>query len=132
MSSSTTEPTSIAFLQTSLRTPRLSDHIAAWILPILTPLLTPHKITMLDLKDFPLPLESNEALVPAQLPSPVPAVSYVCQQTNAWSAEVSKYDAFIFFCPQYNHSLPASLKNAFEKVYHKWEGKPVYVISHGT
>lgn len=43
-----------------------------------------------------------------------------------------KYDAFIFVTPQYNWSIPASLKNALDYLFHEWKGKPAGIVSYGS
>lgn len=56
---------------------------------------------------------------------------------QAWTffrAEAAKYDAFVFFTPEYNRSVPAVLKNAIDvgsRPYGAsiWDGKPALVVS---
>lgn len=48
--------------------------------------------------------------------------------------EVDSYDAFIFFTPEYNRSIPAVLKNALDVASRpygqsKWNGKPAAIVS---
>ena len=43
-----------------------------------------------------------------------------------------QYDAFIFVTPQYNWSIPASLKNALDYLYYEWVGKPAGIVSYGS
>jgi NAD(P)H-dependent FMN reductase len=45
---------------------------------------------------------------------------------------VQQYDAFIFVTPQYNWSIPASLKNALDYLFHEWAGKPAGIVSYGS
>jgi len=79
---------------------------------------------IVDLKDHPLPL----------LDEPVPPSmrKYQHEHTKAWSAVVSKYDAYIFITPEYNHSISGSLKNAIDFVYHEWTNKAAGFVSYGT
>jgi len=44
---------------------------------------------------------------------------------------VRPHDAFIFVTPQYNWSVPASLKNALDFLFHEWRGKPAGIVSYG-
>ncbi|MHC5269081.1 NADPH-dependent FMN reductase [Enterococcus sp. LJL98] len=56
---------------------------------------------------------------------------------DTWTAfrqEAAKYDAFVFFTPEYNRSVPAVLKNAIDvgsRPYGAsiWDGKPALVVS---
>jgi len=48
--------------------------------------------------------------------------------------EVETHDAFIFFTPEYNRSIPAVLKNALDVASRpygqsKWNGKPAAIVS---
>lgn len=56
---------------------------------------------------------------------------YVHQHTKDWSASVSRADAFVLVTPEYNHSFPASLKNALDYLSREWADKPVGLVSYG-
>ena len=56
---------------------------------------------------------------------------YTRDHTRAWSATVSRADAFVFVTPEYNHSFPASLKNALDYLSAEWAHKPVGLVSYG-
>src|SRR5919202_2083655 len=56
---------------------------------------------------------------------------YTHQHTRDWSATVSRADAFVFVCPEYNHSFPASLKNALDYLSVEWADKPAGLVSYG-
>ena len=81
-------------------------------------------VEMLDLVDHPLPL----------LDEPVPAMfgSYAHEHTREWSAAVDRFDAYVFVTPEYNHSLPAALKNAIDHLYAEWDGKVAGVVGYGV
>ncbi|MEV0526091.1 NAD(P)H-dependent oxidoreductase [Streptomyces sp. NPDC050439] len=78
---------------------------------------------VIDLLDHPLPLE-----MPAfgqQAPAEVAAV---------WSglqARLVKADAFVVVTPEYNHAVPASLKNTIDWFRAEWVAKPVGLVSYG-
>jgi NAD(P)H-dependent FMN reductase len=57
--------------------------------------------------------------------------NYVHDHTKAWSAVVDAADAFVFITPEYNHSYPASLKNAFDYLNNEWRHKPLGFVSYG-
>ncbi|MFY0515767.1 NADPH-dependent FMN reductase [Streptomyces anulatus] len=40
-------------------------------------------------------------------------------------------DAFVIVTPEYNHSFPASLKNAIDWYVDEWKAKPVGFVSYG-
>lgn len=56
---------------------------------------------------------------------------YTKQHTRDWSATVSRADAFVFVTPEYNHSLPAGLKNAIDFLHAEWADKAAGIVSYG-
>ncbi|MFC4017852.1 NADPH-dependent FMN reductase [Micromonospora sp. GCM10011542] len=78
---------------------------------------------MVDLAEHALPL----------LDEPVPAMfgDYRQPHTRRWSAVVDACDAFVFVTPEYNHSIPAALKNGIDYLYAEWGGKVAGVLSYG-
>lgn len=71
-----------------------------------------------------------------QLPplnEPIPAKFAPPQHDHSkqWMAKIAEADGFVFVTAEHNHSIPASLKNAIDYVYHEWGGKPVSFVSYG-
>ncbi|UYM05025.1 NADPH-dependent FMN reductase [Solicola gregarius] len=58
--------------------------------------------------------------------------AYTKPHTQAWSAIVDSSDAFVFVLPEYNYSLPASLKNAVDYLFAEWAYKPVGFVGYGV
>ncbi len=56
---------------------------------------------------------------------------YTHQHTKDWSATVARADAFVFVTPEYNHSFPASLKNALDYLNAEWADKAAALVSYG-
>ena len=56
---------------------------------------------------------------------------YVHQATRDWSATVARADAYVLVTPEYNHSFPASLKNALDHLHAEWADKAVGLVSYG-
>jgi NAD(P)H-dependent FMN reductase len=56
---------------------------------------------------------------------------YVNDHTKRWSAIVEDSDAFVFVTPEYNHSFPASVKNALDYLHLEWQHKPVGFVTYG-
>ncbi|MCU1604967.1 MAG: NADPH-dependent reductase [Modestobacter sp.] len=56
---------------------------------------------------------------------------YTHQHTRDWSATVSRGDAYVFVTPEYNHSFPASLKNALDFLHVEWADKAAALVSYG-
>ncbi|QLQ39521.1 NADPH-dependent FMN reductase [Micromonospora robiginosa] len=62
---------------------------------------------------------------PAALPAePTPAMLRFVRQ-------VADAEAFVVVTPEYNHSFPASLKQAIDFAYDEWQAKPVGFVSYG-
>jgi NAD(P)H-dependent FMN reductase len=73
-------------------------------------------------------------LAEAQLPVVLPAFgNKPSAETTAALAAVTPRldaaDAFVVVTPEYNHSFPASLKNAIDWHYKQWQAKPVGFVS---
>ncbi len=68
------------------------------------------------------------------LDEPVPAMfaDYRNPHTRRWSAVISSFDAFVFVTPEYNHSLPAALKNAIDFLYAEWNNKAAGFVAYGS
>ncbi|KXG47132.1 NADPH-dependent FMN reductase [Penicillium griseofulvum] len=137
-------PKRVAIVTSSTRSPRLNPAVTQYVYDVLTSDPTiptnhseitdtdPRHITfeILDLAKQSLPLY-DESVIPAGLPPADPTPHYSKAHTRAWSAVVQQYDAFIFVTPQYNWSIPASLKNALDYLFFEWRGKPAGIVSYG-
>lgn len=122
----------IGIVTCSTRSTRVNPYITQYICDTLKKDL-PDGTTLhtIDLEAQSLPLY-DEPAIPAGLPKGNPTPHYQREHTRNWSAVVRGYDAFIFVTPQYNWSVPASLKNALDFLYHEWTGKPAAVVSYGS
>jgi NAD(P)H-dependent FMN reductase len=82
------------------------------------------EVEVIDLAEQALPL----------LDEPVPAMfgDYRQPHTRRWSARVAACDAFVFVTPEYNHSIPAALKNAVDYLYAEWNDKVAGLVSYGV
>ena len=49
-----------------------------------------------------------------------------------WSEAVDACDGFVFVTPEYNHSIPGTMKNAFDSLFGEWAGKPVAFVGYGA
>lgn len=56
---------------------------------------------------------------------------YTHQHTKDWSATVGRGDAYVFVTPEYNHSFPASLKNALDYLNAEWADKAAGLVTYG-
>lgn len=56
---------------------------------------------------------------------------YTHDHTKAWSATISRGDAYLIVLPEYNYSFSGPLKNALDYLSQEWAGKPVALASYG-
>ncbi|WP_018024547.1 NADPH-dependent FMN reductase [Corynebacterium ulceribovis] len=84
------------------------------------------EFTLLSLADFNLDL-LNEPTIPGAANG-----KYDNPKTQAWSDEISQYDGYIFVTPEYNHSVPAAMKNSFDVLGVEWRQKAVAFVGYGA
>ena len=82
------------------------------------------EIDVISLKDENLPFLDE--------PAPPAMKQYTKDHTNAWSEKISQYDAYVWITAEYNHSIPAALKNAIDFLFHERANKPVAMVSYGS
>ncbi|MFE0133676.1 NADPH-dependent FMN reductase [Streptomyces sp. NPDC059037] len=122
MTSSIDRPLQVAVVVGSTREGRFAPVVTRW--------LTGHldrrddmKADVVDLAETPLP-----TALPAFGQPLAPGVAEALAQV---SPRLDAADAFVFVTPEYNHSFPASLKNAIDWHNTQWHGKPVAFVSYG-
>ncbi len=84
------------------------------------------EVEHVDLKDYPMPF-FNEAISPRYNPN-----REIEPSVQAWLDKIDEFDAYVFVTPEYNHSIPGELKNAFDYMTWELKHKPAAVASHGT
>lgn len=113
----------IAIIIGSVRPNRKGEAVGKWVYEQAR-LRTDANFELIDLLDRKLPL-LNEPLQPSE-------GKYTHQHTKDWSAIITPFDAFVFVTPEYNHSMPASLKNAIDFLYKEWNHKAAGFVSYGS
>ena len=83
-------------------------------------------VELVDLKDYDLPF-FDEPISPRynQDRAPYPEV-------KRWLEKINSFDAYIVVTPEYNHSIPAVLKNALDYLDWQVSKKPFAIVSHGS
>lgn len=84
------------------------------------------EVALIDLADYPMPF-FNEAISPRYNPNRTPA-----PEVQKFLDVMNEQDAYIFVTPEYNHSIPGVLKNAFDYLTWEMQRKPAGIVSHGT
>ena len=107
----------------STRPGRVGEAVARWVLEIARK-RTDAEFELVDLKDVNLPL-LDEAVPPS-------AGKYAQAHTQDWSKVIGSFDAFVFVTPEYNHSVPAGLKNAIDYLFAEWNHKAAGFVSYGS
>ncbi|KAI0969753.1 NADPH-dependent FMN reductase [Xylaria arbuscula] len=121
---------SVALITLSVRAARAGGNIASFVQPFFQKALAPAnvKLSPVDLKDFNLPI-FTENVAPAM----IPAMGQFQQETSeAWSAEIAKYDGYIIVIPEYNGGVSGGAKNAIDYLFNEWKGKPLTIVSYGS
>jgi NAD(P)H-dependent FMN reductase len=113
----------IAIIISTTRAARFGHKAAQWV----------HEIAaarddidaeIVDLRDFPMPFfdeVASNAWVPSQNP--------VAQR---WQKKVAEFDGYIFVTAEYNHGVPAVLKNALDYAYPEWNKKAAGFVGYGS
>jgi NAD(P)H-dependent FMN reductase len=70
-------------------------------------------VDVLDLRDWELPLFGETFATVGDPRNPAFSVPAV----KRWNEKIAEGDAYLFITPEYNHSVPAVLKNAIDSVF---------------
>jgi len=109
----------IAIILGSTRPNHVGATVAQWVNEIAGK-RADAEFELIDVAELDLPL-LDEELPPA-----------AGQHTRDWAAKVASFDAFVFVTPEYNHSVPAGLKNALDFVCAEWADKAAGFVSYGV
>jgi NAD(P)H-dependent FMN reductase len=106
----------IVIIVGSTREGRVSPQVASWVKDVADQRRDANYI-IVDIKDFHLPLlgESTDQ-----------------EPVKRWNEALANLDGFIFITGEYNHSIPASLKNALDSAREPWNNKAAGIVSYGS
>jgi NAD(P)H-dependent FMN reductase len=113
----------IAIILGSTRPQRNGEAVARWVHQ-LAQKRGDAQYELIDLAEVNLPL----------LDEPVPPAyhKYSRPHTKAWSERIAGYDGFVFVTAEYNHGIPAALKNAIDYLFTEWNDKAAGFVSYGS
>ncbi|WP_329085703.1 NADPH-dependent FMN reductase [Streptosporangium sp. NBC_01469] len=120
--------TRIAIIIGSTRPRRRTAVVARWVAEVAArhPAATAGEATfeVVDLAEYGLSV----------LDEPTPALfgEYLNAHTTRWAATIDSFDGFVFVTPEYNHAVPAALKNAIDFLFAEWNNKAAGFVSHGV
>jgi NAD(P)H-dependent FMN reductase len=115
----------LAVIVGTIRQGRLSERLAKWVLNEANQ-VEGVEATLVDLADYPMPF-FEDPVSPRYNPE-----RKLDEATGKWLKSLDEAEAFIFVTPEYNHSIPAVLKNALDYIDFQINRKPSAVVSHGS
>lgn len=115
----------IGIILGSTREGRIGDKIAGWLDQVAQKREGEATYELVDLLDYNLPVFSG----------PVPPMAlnkeYADDAVKAWSDKIDSFDGFLFVTAEYNYSVPAPFKNAFDMLASEWRGKAIAFAGYG-
>ncbi|HEX2735720.1 MAG TPA: NAD(P)H-dependent oxidoreductase [Polyangiaceae bacterium] len=118
-----TKPLQIGIVLGSTRIGRFADKPAQWVMG-LAQKCQGMTFELLDLRDYPLPFFDQP-----KSPLREPSKDEVAQR---WAKKLAELDGFVFVTGEYNHGIPAVLKNALDHVYAEFNRKPATFVGYGN
>src|SRR5437899_2148389 len=113
----------VGIIAGSTRPNRKSPDVAKWVLEIARK-RNDAEYELVDIADFQLPLLDE--------PIPPSLGRYQQPHTKRWAAKIASLDAFVFVSAEYNHGIPAALKNAIDFLFAEWKDKAAGFVSYGA
>jgi NAD(P)H-dependent FMN reductase len=113
----------IAIVIGTTRATRFGHKPARWIYDIAAQ-RDDINVEIADLRDFPMPF-FDEVASNAWAPSQNPIA-------ERWQKKVAEFDGYIFVTAEYNHSMPAVLKNALDYASPEWNKKAAAFVGYGA
>ena len=113
----------IAIVISTTRATRFGHKPAEWVKSIAAE-RSDMAVEILDLRDYPMPF-FDEVASNAWLPT----TNEVAQR---WQKKVAEFDGFVFVTAEYNHGIPAVLKNALDYAYPEWNKKAAALVGYGA
>jgi NAD(P)H-dependent FMN reductase len=113
----------VAIIVGSTRPNRVGRIVGDWVAAVAEK-RTDAEFELIDLLEVELPL-LDEGMPPL-------VGQYTQQHTKDWAATVARFDAFLIVTGEYNHSIPAALKNAIDFIHAEWNNKAAGFVSYGA
>ena len=107
----------------STRPGRKAETVAKWVYEIAKK-RSDARFEIVDIKDYNLPLLDEPYIASMGM--------YQNEHTKVWAKKIGSFDGFIFVTPEYNHTIPAALKNAIDYLYAEWNDKSAGFVSYGA
>lgn len=113
---------SLSIIIGSTRTNRIGHGVAEWVSEQ-AKTAGFDTIELLDLKEINLP----------KFDTPVPPMYAPLEtaEAKAWAQQISAAEHLLVLTPEYNRSIPASLKSAIDYLSAEWNEKPTAIVGYG-
>jgi NAD(P)H-dependent FMN reductase len=113
----------------STRPSRAADRVTPWVVDRARA-RPAFEVEVLDLRDWPLPMFGEHLGTIGDFRNP----TYSEPIVKRWNQKVKEGDAYLVITPEYNHSIPGVLKNAFDNVFvsNALRNKPVGAIGYSA
>jgi NAD(P)H-dependent FMN reductase len=118
----TAKPT-IGIILGTTRPTRFADRPARWLLD-LARRRDDADFEIVDLRDYPMPFFEEE-----KSPMLVPPHD---EAALRWGKKMAELDGYVFIIAEYNHGIPAVLKNALDHAYAEYSRKPAAFVGYGS
>ena len=112
----------IGIVLSTTREGRFAAKVADWLLELVAA-RKDLAFELVDLRDYPLPFFDEP-----KSPLWAPAKNEVARR---WAKKIESFDGYVFVTAEYNHSIPAVLKNAIDYVAHVFARKPAAYVGYG-
>jgi len=113
----------IGIILGTTRPARFADRPARWLLD-LARRRDDADFEIVDLRDYPMPFFEEE-----KSPMLVPPHD---EAARRWGKKMAELDGYIFITAEYNHGIPAVLKNALDHAYAEYSRKPAAFVGYGS
>lgn len=112
----------IAIIVGTTRDGRVTPRLAQWVNQAAKQ-RTEAEFSILDLNEYEIPMLEE---------APWLEDRHLNDGTKRWLSELGRADGVIIVTAEYNHTIPAVLKNAFDHTHGEMNRKPVAIVSHGV
>ena len=113
----------IAVIIGTTRAGRVTPRLAKWVMKRADEFGIDANLKLIDLKDYDIPLLEEAPWHPDRV---------LNEGTKKWLDELEQADGYIIVTAEYNHGIPAVLKNALDHTSGQMIRKPAVVVSHGV
>jgi NAD(P)H-dependent FMN reductase len=113
----------IAVIVGTTRDERVTARLANWVYSQAQKLHPEVTFNLVDLKDYDIPFINDEPWDPNR---------QLGDGTKAWLTTLAESDGYVVVTAEYNHGIPAVLKNALDFTNGEMRRKPAAIVSHGV